>query len=172
MVGRVDGVSFLKQAVKHRLREPVDQMAFWALLVVGVLGMSALPVYIELFRYWQADWAAAESLQLALITFAYALGGVSALQMVMEKDYTPISNFGILVSAVMLVITLVLLSKFFPFPSWFISLSGVVLAVGAVLIWWIANGDTDAVKDKVKDEAAVGGKTNVTLPGSTDGYDL
>lgn len=172
MTDRVNGFKFLGQAVKHRLREPVDQTSFYVMLLVGILGMSALPVYIELYRHWWGKGETLASIQLALVTYAYALGGVSALQMIMERDDSPVSNFGVLVSALIGLLTLILIGDFFKISSAVTTGLAFLLAAAAVLVWWIANGDSDALKDRVRPDASTGGDPNKALPGGPGDFNV
>ena len=182
--------AYLSRELRRRSTEPFKHVPFVFYLVVAVIVFGGLGIWVELVKLLLASPPAAQpsampgatlapagpdisSLITALVTYFPALIGSAALQfslaLIKRTDKTLISF------ALFILVTssaaAILLSIFSAAHSGGVLCLGVLLCIGAVWVWVIANADDDTfrrVPSKV--DAASGGDPDRELPGSLSGY--
>jgi hypothetical protein len=155
----------------NRLRSPVGSFTFWTYAILGIGFCGGLAIWIELAKYvfGLSGTTSAEGLRLAVITYFPAVGCAAAQQLfITEKQRMYLRSFGYLASLSFLGFCVLAFLLQPHHPNWSMTL-GVICSVGAIAIWWIANGADPTFHD-TDPEIAVGGPTAGKLPGDTAGF--
>ncbi len=156
--------------LKIRLATPVGQVTFWVFLVIGILVCGGTPIWVEAIKLWLGFATDTENLRTAINCYFPAIGGAAAAQLMFagrQKYLTSFSFFAAFFFFISSILTL-LLGKF-PATRWTWAF-GLLAAVLAILMWWIANGLDETFRDNITPDAAVGGSPRTTLVGDTKGF--
>jgi hypothetical protein len=154
-----------------RLRGPVGSFTFWTYAIIGIAGIGGLAVWIEVVKYifGLGGATSGDGIRLAINTYFPAVGCSAAQQLfIAEKQKTYLRSFGYSVSVGFLALCILSFLLQLDHPNWSLVL-GIVCSIGAVVIWWIANGGDPTFHDTDPD-IPVGGPTATPLPGDTTGF--
>ncbi|TPK59093.1 hypothetical protein FJ930_29395 [Mesorhizobium sp. B2-4-15] len=166
---RVNGFVFLYREAKRRFLKPIGQVNFWTYLVLAIFLLGGLPIYIEWFRMNNGATHDADGIKLALFTVFPAIMGASAVQLVLDKDNSPIRMAGLSSLVVCFVVTLALITNIFSIPDKWSIITGVVFCLLAVFTWWVANGLDPIFEDTIRPDDSVGGDVKAKLDGDLSG---
>jgi hypothetical protein len=166
----INGFAFLGREVKRRFTEPVGRVNFWGYLFLAIILLGGLPIYIEAFRLKLGIVSDAEGVILALFTVFPAIMGASAVQLVLDRDNSPIRMAGLTSLIICTVATVIFISDVLKLSDTFSIVSGIFFCVLAVLIWWIANGLDPIFQDTIRTDDSVGGDVNQELGGDFNGF--
>jgi hypothetical protein len=161
----------LYRELRDRLLNPVGSVTFWiyALLGIGVFGGIAIWLELAKYAFGLAGVTNTDNLRLAVITYSPAVGCAAAQQMFLaEKDKTYLRSFAFLITFCFLALCAIALLLERNHQIWSM-IFGIVGFVGAIAMWWVANGSDTTFHD-LDPAAPVGGSTNTSLPGDVTGF--
>lgn len=162
-----NGFVYIKGELKKRIMAPTKELTFWLVLVLSILAFGGLGVWFEVIQYWRGPGdATSDAVLTALVTFCPALVGTSAVQLICQDDAEkPLILFGILCVVFFIVVAALLV--FVPGLERHIAfLCAGVAYLGAIGVWWVANGLDPTLRDGVNRAAALGGGIEKPLEGT------
>ena len=165
-----DGIVYLGLELRRRTIAPIRHATFWAYLMLGVIGVGALGVWLEIVRYrYGTNDATSESILTAVVTFFPALIGSSSLQVIFQDTLKPmraVAMIGLIISIILA--SWLILDHAIPKATAFSV--ALVICLVSVWIWWVANADDPTFKDLLDVAAPVGGPPDQPLSGDLTGF--
>ncbi|WP_133116113.1 hypothetical protein [Mesorhizobium wenxiniae] len=165
----LNGFVFLGREAKRRFVKPIGQVNFWTYLVLAIFSLGGLPIYIEWFRMTNSPAHNVDGVKLALFTVFPAIMGASAVQLVLDKDNSPIRMAGLGSLVLCFVVTFTLIANIFSIPDKWSIITGILFCLLAVLTWWVANGLDPIFEDTIRPDDSVGGDVKAKLDGDLNG---
>jgi hypothetical protein len=160
MDATANSLGALKLNLESRLKAPRLSVSFLTQLFGVVFFCGGAGIWYTIHK----GGLHADSLAAALLTYFPALVAPSVIDFVHEKQRY-LRSFGISALFFFLIIFLVAVTRNTDWQLYW-ALIGTVLSV---LLWWLANGEKDWVKDNQPGDAT-GGDVKRALPGSNEGW--
>lgn len=166
---------YLKTWLIDRTCNPIRELPFVIYCVLAIIGFAGLGIWVEAFKYATTPGTPLLSgVVAAVLTYFPTLAGPAALQLVLasaSKNDKIVMSFALLILCVLAAVALVLPHFSIDHPYRVLA-GGALCSLCAVWVWWITNGDDETYKKKPPEDAATGGDTGRSLPGTLEGYEV
>jgi hypothetical protein len=149
----VDSIKPLLRDLKRRWNAPKRSVTFYKHLIVGVLVGGGAGIWFTLCKKGMDTPEVAA----ALLTYFPPLVAAGVIEFTQERQ-PYLQSFGLIAAAFFLMLFLVAVFV----PPAFQLLLALASAILSVLLWWVAVGEKDWVRD-IRAEAATGGDVNQPL---------
>lgn len=154
--------------LRGQFEAPVGSVSFWVYLVVAILGLGALGIYVELYKFSNVS-CNSESLLTAIYTYFPAVTAGAWLQMTLDangKKY--IVSFAAITMFILILLAFLHAVNLYrtPFLSFVVGIVGIC---GSTLFWWTANGGNQSFQDFDPTDS-LGGRTESEPQGDASGF--
>lgn len=117
---------------------PLGHVSFWTYFILAIIGLGAVGVWVELFRWMLTAESGTEGMLTAIYTYFPAVAAGATLQLVMASDDKHVRSFSMLLAFVIgATVVPHALGLVKVVGSFLWGLVGTVFSLG---LWWIANG--------------------------------
>jgi hypothetical protein len=151
----------------RRLQAPRGHVSFFAFFFVAIVGCGGFGLWAALLRSCFLNSWNAQPFIVALYDFFPPIAMASAFELVLAPQEKYVRSFALLASAILMVLAVVAAVLHDGGLALFLC---IVASPCALLLWWVANGENEALHDAPPKDAALGGATTQDTKGDLSGF--